>query len=701
MGKIDANFLPKNNHSLKHWLSPVVGVVIAIGLLAGQLPARQAAAEPEVDPESSIFGVQTHEYSTQGGAMQILSTDTAWVRGFELVWSDLEPGDPSDHWELPTTLVEQVLTARGDGLEPILTVRSTPEWAWKHVGWYCGPMVADKFTDFADFIIEALGKFPAEAPITYLELWNEPDVSWEDVPGNRIWGGCWGEKADSEYYGGDYYAEMLKVVSPAVKNAFPEVQILIGGLQMECDPGLPLETCVPPSDPDPRPWKHNSTKFFDGILAGGGGPYFDGVSFHAYDYDNPDNPRGQYANTSWNTAWNSTGPVLAAKVRYLRNALQKYGVSGKYLMSTENSLLSSNWAVNPDNSTFEQTKAGYLVKSYAIALTLDLKANLWFEMVGRWDRGGGLLSPGLVAYPAYEAYQFASQKLYAAEALGELNRSPLITGYEFRTTSGLLWIIWSADGADHVVDLGVDFTRVLNIKGGLAPEQENPLTVTYEPLYVELPDVINRLYVPSAPQGFYPFQNGGFEAGLGGWKWTNGGLPASLVSGAVQNPVTGGNDPVIPAGANTARLGSPTYNCSLAGVPFPAYAAVEQTLTLPDATRIELQFDYIIYTEDGMPVSGGSSYDRFEVFVSASGSPQLLFSDGNTVNANLGCGHWRRVPGPENVRGGAATGWATGTIDLSAFRDQNVTVSFQNHSRFDGYYNTYTYLDNVRLVTVP
>ena len=602
-------------------------------------------------------------------------------------------------WMIPADLVSQIETARIDGFEPILTVRGTPPWAQKHPT-SCGPIAEAQFADFANFLVEALNSFPA---LKYLEIWNEPDAAWQDVIPDRIWGGCWGEQEDTEFYGGQYYAEMLKVVYPAVKAAFPDVQILTGGLQMECDPGLPLDTCVPPSgDPDRPIWKHNSTKFFNGILAGGGGPYFDGVSFHAYDYDNPVNPRGEYANTSWNTAWNSTGPVLVAKTRYLLNAMQQYGVTGKFLMSTENSLLMNDWV--PNSNEFEQTKAGYLVKSYAMSLSLGLKANIWFEMVGRWDKGAGLLPPGAnpIPYPAYDAYKVASEKLYAVDPLGAVQNNPLIAGYEFRTETGpLLWVIWSADGADHAIDLGIQPVAVRDIYGFEISVQANPFPIGYQPVYVELPASINRQFIPSLPFAHHPFANGGFEAGQAGWRLIDGGLDASMISQPVVNPVSGANDPAIPAGQNSILLGSPNYSCSQAGVPFPAYAAAERTITVPDEPQIELLFDYIIYTEDGMPASGAERYDRFEVYVNGASSSQWVFGDGNTVNSDLRCGNWRRIPGAQNVRGGISDGWATGTIDLSDYGGTNVVVSFQNHSRADGYYNTYTYLDNVRLVTTP
>lgn len=70
-------------------------------------------------------------------------------------------------------------------------------------------------------------------------------------------------------------------------------------------------------------------------------------------------------------------------------------------------------------------------------------------------------------------------------------------------------------------------------------------------------------------------------------------------------------------------------------------------------------------------------------------------------NTGLNCINWQRVPGPDNVRDGLTTGWATGLIDLQQSGGQTIIVSFQNHSRYDGWYNTYTYLDDVQIVIGP
>ena len=44
--------------------------------------------------------------------------------------------------------------------------------------------------------------------------------------------GCWDDPEDA-YYGGEYYAEMLKVVYPVIKEADPEAKVLFGGLLYE------------------------------------------------------------------------------------------------------------------------------------------------------------------------------------------------------------------------------------------------------------------------------------------------------------------------------------------------------------------------------------------------------------------------------------------------------------------------------------
>lgn len=200
----------------------------------------------------------------------------------------------------------------------------------------------------------------------------------------------------------------------------------------------------------------------------------------------------------------------------------------------------------------------------------------------------------------------------------------------------------------------------------------------------------DRVYFPVALRTLIPpvLINGGFEQQGQGWSLRNQGLPASIAGQS--------NDPSVPLGTYSALLGRVDYPCNASGVPL-GHAAVEQSYAVPlSSQHVTLRFKYIVWSQDA---STSAQYDRFEVFVTPqNGAANLVFSDGNMVNQGLGCNVWRRVPGPQNPRNGQTTGWAEKVVDLDPYKGQTVTFSFRNYSRYDGWYNTYTYLDDVQVV---
>ncbi len=205
----------------------------------------------------------------------------------------------------------------------------------------------------------------------------------------------------------------------------------------------------------------------------------------------------------------------------------------------------------------------------------------------------------------------------------------------------------------------------------------------------------SRLYLPLVVNNYRPFVNGDFEQGDFGWDFVlDQGLPAQLINSFVEE--SGGE--LIPLGDNCVLLGRTDYLCSSTGVPV-GYAAVEQTFAVPSTTiPISLTFRYVIYTWDASP---SDTYDRFEVYVVTDSSEELELWDGNQNSTSLSCDKRWRVPGPDNPRDSKQSGWATGEVALGPFKGQMITISFRNYNRFDGWYNTYTYLDDIRLVTEP
>ncbi len=271
---------------------------------------------------------------------------------------------------------------------------------------------------------------------------------------------------------------MLKVVYPQIKAGNSQAQVLIGGLLLDCDP---RGTCAAVGR-DPLP-----AKYLEGILSNNGGAYFDGVSFHAYDYYSPST--GGYANPNWGSAWNTTGPVLIAKSQFIQSLLSQYGVTGKYLMNTELALICGSTGSEPQCQTeaFANTKAYYLTQAYAASIAQGLRANTWYSTLG-W-RGSALLGDGLTPLPAYTAFQFGRNELRNAGYLGEISMADIggvggVKGYKFQRGDRRVWVLWSLDGGTHTINLASVPLAVWDALGNSAPPTAS-MNITLKPLYLE------------------------------------------------------------------------------------------------------------------------------------------------------------------------------------------------------------------------
>jgi hypothetical protein len=283
---------------------------------------------------------------------------------------------------------------------------------------------------------------------------------------------------------------MLKVVYPQIKAANPQAQVLVGGLLLDCDPraGAGCDT-VGHSNLPP--------KFLEGILRDNGlmdgGNYFDGVSFHAYDfydYVNYSGTFGQYGNGAWQSAWNSTGPVTIAKAEFIKNVLNGYSVTGKFLMNTEVALGCGDATGSQSyckTADFEATKAYYLVQTDAAAIAEGLRANIWYSVFG-W-RNSELLNADQSLTPAYTALQFARSELRDATYSGAITAADLggaagVKGYKFQRGDRGIWLLWSLDGATHSINLSGVPVAVWDALGASVTPAAS-MNVTLKPLYLE------------------------------------------------------------------------------------------------------------------------------------------------------------------------------------------------------------------------
>jgi hypothetical protein len=207
---------------------------------------------------------------------QVAQAGAYWVRSFSAVaWASVEPAEGKRNWNALMGLDQELRNITGKGMQTILSVRVTPSWAQQVAGYSCGPIKPEKLGAFAIFMHDLVVRYSvAPYNVKYWEIWNEEDIDRSVVPPDSPYG-CWGDQNDA-YFGGGYYAEMLKVVYPQIKAADPQAQVLIGGLLLDCDPRPGAGCAVVGHDPKP-------SKFLEGILSNNGGPYFDGISSHAYD----------------------------------------------------------------------------------------------------------------------------------------------------------------------------------------------------------------------------------------------------------------------------------------------------------------------------------------------------------------------------------------------------------------------------------
>ena len=186
--------------------------------------------------------------------------------------------------------------------------------------------------------------------------------------------------------------------------------------------------------------------------------------------------------------------------------------------------------------------------------------------------------------------------------------------------------------------------------------------------YVYLPLLLKN-NDPSIPFFCNPsdFEAGTFE---GCWK-TSGALPSSVVT----NPVPPGG------GSHAARLGSPSYGCGEDPVVPVGRATIQAYAAVPSSGTPYLRFDYRVYSYDTVRSSAGEWWDRLEVQVN--GTPLARYGDPDP--GNLSCGN--RYD----------SGWQQGEFNLSAYKGQTILLTFFVENHYDGYWNTYAYLDNIRI----
>jgi hypothetical protein len=386
-------------------------------------------------PLPSTFGLETWSYHPNTNGTNLFNQGSFhWIRRNGLIWSDVESNQGIYNWGVSSivSLEKDMLNAADMAKQIILIVRSTPSWAQQVSGKACGPIHQEDIDDFANFMAAVVERysFPPYS-IKYFEIGNEQDAPTAGFTGPEIYG-CWGDPNDP-YYGGRYYADVLKQVYPKMKAANPNVQVLVGGLLMDCDPVNPPtgKTCT-------------MSKYLEGILVNGGRDYFDAVSFHSYDYY--EGGVGKYSNSNWHSAWNTTGPTLTAKISYMRSLLAQYNAIEKPLFLTEVALLCQEAYRDDCNSaSFHQTKSFFIAQAYAASIEQGVQATIWYHQYNMWNNTGLMDVDDNPIFEAFYAAKFTSWQVSAVRSASNRSDASFFV-YDLDSINGRLWLVWSKDG---------------------------------------------------------------------------------------------------------------------------------------------------------------------------------------------------------------------------------------------------------------
>jgi hypothetical protein len=459
-----------DNHRRRLFLFGFISVILLLGPVTFQPASAQSTPDGNFlylplllrDANATpypIFGVQIEgAINNSSGLPEAVQGGSYWVRFDAFDWDLIEPvfsTPPVYHWEMVDEA--SLLNAAQSGLNLIAMVRYAPAWAQKVPGSTCGPIKSEAFGRWANFLSSLVNRYKKPPyNIKFWELGNEPDTPvWQ---GKSVFG-CWGEVNDP-FFGGQYFGQMLQIAYPAIKAADSQAQVLLGGLLMD----------------NPDVAATNTGRFLEGILLGGGGPFFDALSFHCYSYF------GGAAGRMSNSHWPGSVTSIPEKTSFIKNILNQYGLGSKTLMNTEAALYCDD-----DSPECLKTQAVFAVRAYVDGLALGLQSVVYYAMKTDY-RGLGLLRANGTPRPSYQAYKTASSFLKNTRYLQPAAGYPTgIEGHSFLTRQNtLLDVIWSADGTGKTVLLPAG-TSAFDFNGAPLTPVAGAITVDYGPVYLQQP----------------------------------------------------------------------------------------------------------------------------------------------------------------------------------------------------------------------
>ena len=445
----------------------LLGRELRAGGAGGPSTAPAPAPAPAVrEGTPQIVGVEISGGNVARVAERLNELRPAWVRYNGISWDQVEPRRGERRWAQLSGVEQELAAISATGASPMVIVRGAPGWAQAERGKVCGPVSSAALPAFASFMGELVARY-SKPPynVKHWEIGNEPDAPFDLLAGSEPFG-CWGDTRQPDY-NGDAYAAALKAIYPAMKAADPDANIVFGGLLLDCDPGLANQA---------RPCGQG--KFLDGVLAAGGGDYFDILAYHSYIYWGP-------VTQDWDQNfpnWKHRGSVMLGKLAFLQETLAKYGLKKPVIMN-EGGMLCYRSDPSCGPQGFYEAQANHAVRMYTRAWAAGLEGAIWYTFEGPGWQDGGMLDAAQQPRPAYRATLFLSRLLSGASYVEKVSDGPL-EGYRFQKGDTRYLVVWTNDGSARELPLPQG-TRSLYSLVGEPRAPGTALAVGFEPVIVE------------------------------------------------------------------------------------------------------------------------------------------------------------------------------------------------------------------------
>ncbi|MCE5215617.1 hypothetical protein LLH03_01190 [bacterium] len=403
----------------------------------------------QVDPDASTIGMNIFQQQIWWYAYQVplmAQAGVHWIRpwlAWENVWSVQQP--TADVWD--TRALDAALRRMESyRMEYQAILFNAPQWVTGNAGWRAPP--EERLGLWSGYVRRLVSQYKDR--IQYWEVWNEPDLMWQE----------------QTRHSGAHYVAVLKAAWEAAKAADPNCKVL----------GL--------SHAGYMEWLERVGQL-------GAKDYFDIATIHSYAA-----PSG-----------------YSAAVKQRRDMLARYGMGDKPLWINELGATAYDFSPEYSRkySCSELKQASVLTANYALSLSEDprMKA-FWFctydprdsahESGWAWDAGIGVLYLGFLPKLSYAALAGVSHELDGRECLGRAEiggrrASDQDLGLHQVSFAGPVAVVW----ADHperaaqvpATELGCLASERLQVRdaftnpvaAGLAGDLR--LDLSHGPLYVQ------------------------------------------------------------------------------------------------------------------------------------------------------------------------------------------------------------------------